>query len=156
MSAAGMPRDRQVPHLVAHERPQWCDDEGERAGPGGGELVAHGLAAAGGHHGHDVAARDDRPDGLLLARAERVEPEIALQRGQHVIPVPDHSASLLFTHKFDTLKYSIFIALCWGVIPGYRRPRAHSRVYGAEAGWHGDRSGRLWFRHAFAFGDGGG
>ena len=79
-----------MPHLVAHERPQWCDDEGERAGPGGGELVAHGLAAAGGHHGHDVAARDDRPDGLLLARAERVEPEIALQRGQHVIPVPGH------------------------------------------------------------------
>ena len=57
--------------LVAHERAQWGDDQGERSGTRGGKLVAHALAAAGRHDRDQVMAGQDRRDGLQLAGAKR-------------------------------------------------------------------------------------
>ena len=59
-------------HLVAHERAQGRDDDGERPVAQGGQLVADALAAAGRHHGDQVVPVEDRVDGLELAGTERL------------------------------------------------------------------------------------
>ena len=85
----GDPGGAQRADLVAHQRDQRRDDEGD-AGPGeGGKLVAERLAAAGRHDGEDVAAGLDGVDDLLLAGAELGKAEdLAEQaaRGRHASP----------------------------------------------------------------------
>src|SRR5262249_24789935 len=69
--------------LVLHQRDERRDDEG-----GGGaaqlegwQLVAEALAGAGGHDDQDVASGDGGSDGLGLAGAEALEPEVAFELG---------------------------------------------------------------------------
>ena len=61
--------------LVAHQRDQRRDDEGDAGAGQRRELVAERLAAAGRHDREDVAAGLDRGDDLLLAGAEVGEAE---------------------------------------------------------------------------------
>ncbi len=62
-------------HLVAHQRDQRRDDDGERAVDDRRQLVAHRLAAAGRHDGEHVLAGEHGGDDLGLAGAEIVVAE---------------------------------------------------------------------------------
>jgi hypothetical protein len=66
---------RQRADLVAHERDERRDDEGDAVAHQGGQLVAERLAAARRHDREDVAAGGDRLDDLGLAGAEIGEAE---------------------------------------------------------------------------------
>jgi hypothetical protein len=66
--------------LVAHQRDQRGDDDGEVLAGERGELVAEALATAGGHDDERVAPVERRLDGLALAGAERAEAQEAQQR----------------------------------------------------------------------------
>ena len=57
-------------HLVLHERDQGRDDQRRARQQEGRELIADRLARTGRHDGEHVAALEDRPDDLLLPRAE--------------------------------------------------------------------------------------
>ena len=59
-------------HLVSHERAQGRDNDGERPNTQGRQLVADALAAAGRHHGDQIAPVENRVDGLELAGTERL------------------------------------------------------------------------------------
>ncbi len=62
--------------LVLHQREQRGDDDGDAAvEEQGGHLVAEALAAAGGHDGESVPAREHAGDDLLLPFAEGVVAE---------------------------------------------------------------------------------
>jgi hypothetical protein len=65
----------QLRDLVAHQRDQGRDHQGEAIAQQGRELIAQRLAAAGGHDGEHVLAREDRLDDVGLAGAERLETE---------------------------------------------------------------------------------
>ena len=56
--------------LVFHQSYEGGDDEGQAGQGDGGELVAEGLAAAGGHDDEGVAAVHDGVDYLGLERSE--------------------------------------------------------------------------------------
>ena len=66
-------------HLVAHQRDQRRDDDGEPLPHQGRKLVAERLAPAGRHDGEHVAARLDRPHDLLLPGPEGVVAEGLLE-----------------------------------------------------------------------------
>ena len=67
-------------HLVLHQRDEGRDDHRDAVPEQGGDLVAQGLAAAGGHEHQAVApARDVLDDRLLLA-SERAVSEDAAER----------------------------------------------------------------------------
>ena len=78
--------DRRVPEvgepraLVAHERDQRRDDDGQIVSGQRRQLVAEALAAAGGHHDERVAPLERRDDRLALAGPEGGEPEQREQR----------------------------------------------------------------------------
>ena len=88
------PRDRRVErarrhaveaqcrHLVAHERNQRRDDDGQAFAGERRELVAQGLAGAGRHHRQHILARHQRRDDLRLARPEAVVTECVFQNGE--------------------------------------------------------------------------
>ena len=65
----------ELPHLVAHQRNQRRDDDGQPAVDDRRQLVADRLAAAGRHDGEDVLAGQDPGDDLALAGPERVVAE---------------------------------------------------------------------------------
>jgi len=66
--------------LVLHKGDERGDDDGGAAFlEDGGELVAEGFAAAGGHDDADVAAGGEGADDLFLARAEGVVAPVALE-----------------------------------------------------------------------------
>ena len=62
---------RQPRALVAHQRDQRRDDDGQVVAGERGQLVTEALAAAGGHDDERVAAVERGLDGLALARAGR-------------------------------------------------------------------------------------
>ena len=68
-------KGRELGGLVVHEGDERADDEGGASAGDGGELVAEGLAGAGGHDQQDVAAfGGGAADGFLVG-AERGEAE---------------------------------------------------------------------------------
>ncbi len=67
-------------HLVAHQRDQRRDDDGEPAAEQRRKLVAQRLAAAGRHDREHIPAGEDRLDDLRLPLAERREAEHAAQQ----------------------------------------------------------------------------
>jgi len=67
--------------LVGHQGDQGADDYDQAiAGRQRGQLVAEGLATAGGHHDQRIVARERGRHRLALAGTERVEPETPQQR----------------------------------------------------------------------------
>ncbi len=62
--------------LVGDQRDERAHDDGEPAEREPRGHVAERLAGAGRHHGDGVAARHGGLDGLALARAENVDPEL--------------------------------------------------------------------------------
>ena len=68
-------------HLVFHEGDERADDDGAAVGDDGGELVAEGFAAAGGHDAEDVAMLEDAVDQFALVRAEFGEAEGLFEYG---------------------------------------------------------------------------
>lgn len=66
--------------LVLHERDQRGDHDAGPRPDQGGDLVAEGLATAGGHEHDRVAALDDMLDHGALLAAERLVPEHPVQR----------------------------------------------------------------------------
>lgn len=69
-------------NLVAHEGAQRGYDDGQTSLAHRGKLVAHALAAAGGHDRDQVAPVEDRVDGLELAGTERGVPVGPVELGQ--------------------------------------------------------------------------
>ncbi len=67
--------------LVLHQRDERRDDDAGAGSHERGELVAEGLAAAGGHEHEGVASRDDVLDDILLMRTELGEAEDVAQQG---------------------------------------------------------------------------
>ena len=67
-------------HLVLHEGDQRRYDQSEAVKDQGRQLVAEGLAAAGGHQHQAVPAGQDVPDDVRLERAKAVVPEPRLLR----------------------------------------------------------------------------
>ena len=62
-------------HLVLHQGDQGRDDQSEAVKDQGRQLVAEGLAAAGGHKHQAVPAGQDVPDDVRLQGAKAVVPE---------------------------------------------------------------------------------
>ena len=69
-------------HLVAHQRDQRRDDDGDARQQCGGNLVAHGFAGTGRHDAEHVTPGHDRSDQPLLPGAERIVAEVPFERGQ--------------------------------------------------------------------------
>ncbi len=67
--------------LVAHQRDQRRDDDGEAFLDQGRDLVAQALAAAGRQHGQHVAAFQDRLDDVRLLAPEGLVAEDRFQHG---------------------------------------------------------------------------
>lgn len=67
-------------HLVLHEGDQRGDHDAGARPDQGGDLVAEGLSATGGHEDDRVAAPDDVLDHRALLAAERLVPEDLVQR----------------------------------------------------------------------------
>ena len=65
--------------LIFNERDERADDERRSAASNGGQLVAKGLAGAGGHDQQQVFAIDSGAADCFLVGAERRETEGALQ-----------------------------------------------------------------------------
>ena len=65
--------------MVLHQCDQWGDDDGDSGQQHGGQLVAQGLAFAGGHDDEGVASLEDGPHDLLLRGAEACEAKVLLQ-----------------------------------------------------------------------------
>ncbi|MNS59637.1 hypothetical protein D3C72_925990 [compost metagenome] len=74
----------QLFQLVFHQRNQRRHDQGRARQQRGGQLVAQGLAAAGGHDGQGVAPGQHAVDDFLLARAQ---PRHAEDRAQQALDV---------------------------------------------------------------------
>lgn len=71
----------QGPHLVAHQRDQRRDDDGQPAGQDRRQLVAQRLAAAGRHHRQHIGTAEQRLHDLRLPGAETLETENRMQGG---------------------------------------------------------------------------
>ena len=69
-------------HLVFHQGNEGGDDQGKAGKDKGGQLIAEGFAAAGGHQGQAVAAGQSMADNFLLQRAEIGIAEMGLQQVQ--------------------------------------------------------------------------
>jgi hypothetical protein len=69
------PGGAQGAHLIAHQGNQRRDDDGDALAHQGGQLVAQGLAAAGGHDGQRVAPLGHRLHDFSLPGAEGIETE---------------------------------------------------------------------------------
>jgi hypothetical protein len=85
----GRGANAEAPHLldlVAHQRDQRRDHDGERAIDDRRQLVAHRLAGAGRHDGEHVLAGEHGGDDLGLAGAEVVIAEDGFQRGAGRFP----------------------------------------------------------------------
>ena len=78
-------------HLVLHQGDERGDDDGRSFHHQGGELVAQGLSAAGGHEHEGVASVDQVPDDPLLVTLESIEAEELLQLGLEDGGVDGHS-----------------------------------------------------------------
>ena len=72
-------------HLVAHQRDQRRDHHRHARQKQRRQLIADGFARARGHHGQRVAALQQTPGDLVLARAEIVVAEHVFQRGAHSV-----------------------------------------------------------------------
>ena len=70
----------QLRDLIAHQRDQRRDDDGEPIAQQSGQLIAQRLAPARWHHSEHVLAFKDRGDNLVLSRPEIREPEGLAQR----------------------------------------------------------------------------
>jgi len=78
--------------LVLHQGDERGDDDGRAFHHQGGQLVAEGLAAAGGHQDEGVTPVDQVPDDTLLVTLERIEAEEMLQFGLKDGGVDGHSS----------------------------------------------------------------
>ena len=65
----------QLRDLIAHQRDQRRDDDGQSVPQKRGQLIAKRLAAARRHHREHVPPIEDRADNIILARAEIREPK---------------------------------------------------------------------------------
>ena len=81
-------------HLVLHEGDQGRDDQGEAVKNQGRQLVAEGLATAGGHKHQAVPAGQDVPDDVRLERAKAVVPEPRLEDSQRRVSIFHRSVTL--------------------------------------------------------------
>ena len=70
-AALGKPFD-----LIFHEGNERADDKGRARQNQGGQLVAEGLASAGGHHGEDRLAAQDGGQRLQLPGAQLAKAEM--------------------------------------------------------------------------------
>ena len=70
----------QLRDLVAHQRDQRRNHDGQPIAQQSGQLIAQRLAAARRHHGEHVLAFEDSADNLVLARPEIRKPEGLAQR----------------------------------------------------------------------------
>ena len=70
---------QQSVHLVAHQGDQGRHNKRDMRQLQGRNLIAEGLAATGGHHGHDVLSVQDSTDGFGLSRPKRIVPEGLVQ-----------------------------------------------------------------------------
>ena len=68
--------------LVAHQGNQGRYDQSHTRAERGGNLVAHGLACAGGHHAQDIASGKQNLDNSLLPGPKRVIAEVSCERLQ--------------------------------------------------------------------------
>ena len=72
---AAIPIGLQLRNLIAHQRDQRRDDNGQSVPQKRGQLIAERLAAARRHHGEHVSPFEDRADNIILARPEIREPK---------------------------------------------------------------------------------
>ena len=70
-------------NLVFHQGYEGRDDEGETGEGQGGNLVAEGLPAAGGHEDEGVPSVHDGGDDFRLERSEGVVAEVSLEEFAH-------------------------------------------------------------------------
>ena len=87
-------------HLVLHQGDERGDDDGRAFHHQGGQLVAEGFAAAGGHQDEGVAPVNQVPDDALLVTLERIEAEEVLQFGLKDAGVDGHSF-VVFGNKYN-------------------------------------------------------
>ena len=80
-------------HLVLHEGDQRRYDQSEAVKDQGRQLVAEGLAAAGGHQHQAVPAGQDVPDDVRLERAKAVVPEPRLEDSQRRVSIVHRQAT---------------------------------------------------------------
>ena len=74
------PEGLQLRDLVAHQRNQRRDHDGQPVPQQRGQLIAERLAPARRHHGEHVAPVEDRADNIVLARPKIREPKGLPQR----------------------------------------------------------------------------
>ena len=71
-------------HLIAHQRDQGRDHEGQAFAHEGGQLVAQGFAGAGRHDGEHVLAGEHRAHDVLLPVAEAREAEDVVENFERI------------------------------------------------------------------------
>ena len=74
-SACRNPIGLQLRDLIAHQRDQRRDDNGQSVPQKRGQLIAKRLAAARRHNSEHVSPIEDRADNIILARTEICEPK---------------------------------------------------------------------------------
>ena len=124
---AAMPKALELRHLVAHQRDQRRDHDGQPVAQQRRQLIAERLAAARRHHREHVPALKDRGDNIPLSRAEIREPEGLAQRFPRLV---QNGHSLRFTRCAPAMESAKKRALAAGgrLHPAYSRlVRPHRR-----------------------------